>query len=239
MYKIQKLIMADVKNIKRDSLLILTILAPMLLTIFLRFTIPYINILLYSRFKFNLSNYYNIIMGMSIMLIPMIVGCMAGFILLEDKDENMLDYFSITPLGKKGYILYRLCSPITISIIFSLMLFFFSNLLQISFVRVLFVIVVASLEGPIITLIMGSFAENRVEGIAISKVIGVFFLLPILIHLINFDYKWIFAVFPTYWIIEMINNGRGSGSIFLLYILVGLLTHIIYLLVLKKRFEYS
>lgn len=236
MYRMKKLIIGDIKNITRDSLLIITILAPILLALFIKFFIPLVNSMLYERMGFKLSPYYNIIMGTAFMLIPMIIGCMAGFILLEDKDENVLSYFEITPLRKKGYLIYRLTSPIILSVFLSVFLFYFSNLIKISFIKVILIIVIASMEAPIITLILGSIAENRVEGLALSKLIGIFFALPIILSLVDIKYKWLLGFFPTYWIPKMLNGNLYSSLDFILYMMAAFSIHVIYIFVFGNKF---
>lgn len=49
----------------------------------------------------------------------MLLGILAEFIILDERDDHLLEYYAITPLQKSGYLGYRLLMPVIISFIFS------------------------------------------------------------------------------------------------------------------------
>ena len=97
MGKITALLKGDYKNISRDSILILVSIAPMLILLLLRFGLPLTSVLLLEKLSFDLSEYYPLIVSFMILLVPMMYGMITGFMILDERDENLLTYLSSRP----------------------------------------------------------------------------------------------------------------------------------------------
>lgn len=233
---IASLLKGDVKNVKRDIVLLAAIFAPILMALFLKFVVPVISLILLDKLSFDLSQYYPLIISVFLMLVPMLVGSMTGFILLEDKDEKMLMYYSVTPLGKVGYLFYRIISPIFISMLLSFFLVYFSGLISIGFAKLLFIILMASTETVLIALFLGAFGENRVDGLAMLKALGILMAVPVIDKLIYFKYNWALGIFPTYWVPKAIETSN-IAAYFSLTIILGIVVHGVYAYLLFLRFR--
>lgn len=230
------LVKGDIKNIKRDIILMAAIIGPIAMALLLRFAVPIASDLLLKQFGFKLTSYYPLIVGIALMLIPMLIGTMTGFLLLEDKDEKMLMYFSVTPLRKEGYLAYRILNPVILNMVLSLFLVYFSQLITINILKLVPVILMASTEAMLIALLLGAFGENRVDGLAMSKVQGVFFIVPVIDKLIYSKYNILFGVFPTYWVPKAIENS-GSNINYMIFITIGFVVHLVYVFILYNEFS--
>ena len=56
-----------------------------------------------------------------------------------------------------------------------------------------------ALITPIVTMVMASFAQNKVEGLAIFKVLNLGLLLPILGLFLTPPFNYFFGLIPVYW----------------------------------------
>lgn len=233
MNSILTLVKGDIKNIKRDLILFATIFGGFGMALFLRFVIPIVSKTLLEKVEFNLSPYYPLIIGVALLIIPMLIGVMTGFMLLENKEEGMFSYYSITPLGKEKYILYRLALPILLNLIISMFTLYFSNLIEIEIFKGTLLILMASLEGVILALVLVNFCQNRVDGLALSKVIGFFFIIPVIDRCIDFKFNFILGISPTYWVPKGIQ--LADSSKFYLIIILGFLIHILFAVILYRR----
>ena len=235
MSRIVTLLKGDIKNMKRDIVLGATIAAPIIMAFFLRFIVPFAVQILREKLAFDLTPFYPLLIGVFLMLVPLLTGCMTGFVLLEDKDEKMLMYYAITPLGREGYLKYRIISPMLVSTILSFFLVYFSNLISISFIKLVPIIFIASLEAVMIALFLGAFGENRVDGLALTKALGVLMVVPVVDKLVDFKFNWILGIFPTYWVPKAVQVS-GTTSDFILVIILGFLVHLLYVFLLYKKF---
>src|SRR5690554_6030134 len=118
----------DFKNIVRDPVLFIITLIPVFFVLLVRFGLPAARVLLLPYF--DLSEHYAFIMSFLIFMTPAMYGTVLGFVLLDERDENILTVISVTPLMKPGYIAYRLLSPAVISFIFSYSVIILSGLVK-------------------------------------------------------------------------------------------------------------
>ncbi|MBN1479598.1 ABC transporter permease [candidate division KSB1 bacterium] len=229
------LLKADVKNIRRDPMLVLSTFAPVLILLLLLVGFPALDQLLQDSLSFPITAHYAFACVFMLTLIPMLIGMVYGFILLDERDEGVLTYFMVTPLGKRGYLFMRLLAPVIFSFIIILL---FIGITRFDGVVIWWkhipLALITALQAPIVLLFLGGFAGNKVEGMAIAKGFGILFLaIPVDYF---FPAKWtlIAGLSPLFW------TARGflaqANDSVLLYILAALVMHAIVLLWLYKKF---
>lgn len=111
------------QQIRSDLMLFATCFTPILVGLLIKFGIP----LLEKGLRFSLSEYY-LIFDLFLSIMTPVLLCFAfAMITLEEIDDKVARYFSITPLGKFGYIFSRLGIPaILATVIAFVVLLFFS-----------------------------------------------------------------------------------------------------------------
>ena len=236
MKKYITLIKGDYKNIIRDPVLIATIVGPFMMGLFLKYAVPFLNQLLLEQMSFELRLYNELIMGMFIMLCPMLIGSMTGFMLLEDHEEGLLQYYATTPLSKSGFLTYRLVIPIILNIGLSYYLVYFPSLISVNILLIVPIILLASLQSIMISLLLVVVCENRVEGLAITKGLGILFIVPIIDHLFDFKLNFILGIFPTYWIPKLIEISNQMNH-FTIVLILGFLIYLLYIKLLLIQFH--
>lgn len=186
--------------IRRDPMLLLLTFAPFLAGAAFRFGLPLLQPVLMNAFAFDLAPWYPLADMLLLTLTPAMVGMLCGFLMLDERDEGVGEYYTITPLGGAGYIASRLALPVLWSIVIAPVLMLLFSLSHPDMLRVLCVAVAGGLFGAVNTLMLLCFAGNKVEGLAVSKMLGLT-MLPMLVPVITSS-PWglVAGVFPAYWL---------------------------------------
>jgi fluoroquinolone transport system permease protein len=188
MRKTLSLLSGDFRAIRRDATLLMSMLAPLIIAVIARIGLPLLSDILIDKLNFDLTEYYTLILSFVIVLIPFILGISSGLLLLDEKDENILTYITVTPMSREGYIFYKIISPMIVSAVSTLFAVIFIGIKEIDILKVIPVIIICSMEAPIIALVMVKFASNKIQGLVISKGIGFILLIPIAAYFIKI--KW-------------------------------------------------
>ncbi|WP_404443003.1 hypothetical protein LG307_13870 [Sutcliffiella horikoshii] len=227
-------IVSDFRLIKRDGILLVGILAPIFIAFLFRVGFSHVAEIAYQLAGLNLYNHLQLIMGVTLLMTPSMLGMMAGFMLLDDRDEGLLTYFAVTPLKRIGYIRYR----IMVTFILSLFLFYvvvsLSDLLELSWWVNFPLSILYALEAPIFALLLALFANNKVEGLALNKVLSVSIIVPIIAYFVPEGWEWLFMLVPTFWPVWTL---LFAGTFdFWLYLIGGMILHIMIILFLINMF---
>ena len=231
------LAITDTKNITRDSTLILLVAAPLAVFALLRFGIPFASTLLMNQFAFNLLPYYDIIVGFLILIPAMLFGILTGFLILDERDEDIIAYISITPLGKTGYLQYKLAMSCFGGGLFFFVLVYGTGLTTVPLVYAPGIALMVSLEAPLTALGLVAFAENKIEGLAYTKVLGIPILAPIPAYFIHSAWNYLLGVFPAYWVTKSFFAAQQHAWQYVPFLIIGIAVHLFYLYLLLKRFS--
>lgn len=235
MKKIIALSLGDFRNIRRDAVLAMSFLGPIILALVVKFIIPWIQQVVLIQSSYDLSQDFAFIMSFLILIIPMMIGMLTGFMILEERDEDLLTYFAVTPLTKTGYLFYRLISPVVVSLILSLGLLHLTSLIRLDLLKLLPVVLLAALEAPIIALFMTGFAQNKVEGLALGKISGLLPFAAFAAYFIKSNWQFLAGIFPSYWVSKAFLF-RNTDKYYWLYLILGFAVHLVYLKLLLTRF---
>lgn len=230
--------MADFKNITRDAMLFGAMLAPIALALFVKLSISYFSEDLNAMFSFSIEQHYPFIMSFVILLPPFMLGVMAGLMILEEMDDHILSYIAVTPVSKSSYLLYRLIVPMLLSTILTIFVIVYTGLVDFT-ISLLPVVLQAALLTPIIALFLASFANNKVEGLAIGKAIGIIVILPTVAYIVESNWLFVLGVFPTFWIAEGFIKSNEIALFSNIYVWIGFCVLGIYLYVLFKKFNHK
>jgi fluoroquinolone transport system permease protein len=209
----------DFKNIRRDPLLKWIIFTPLLQMLVIRWLIPWITGLLQEQVGFDLRPFYPLLMSFMAMVVPFILGVVIGFLLLDQRDDNTLTALQVTPLSLGGYLAYRVSAPTVAAFLSTILVVWGAGLVQLSLPELLVVSLSTALMAPIMALIFASFAENKVQGLALSKGSGVFMVPALIAYFVPGGWQYLFGIMPTYWPAKLfwtLAGGEPGAWIFLL-----------------------
>lgn len=239
MKKLIALSSADLKNIIRDSTLVLILFGTAAIFVVLRFAVPLANNLLLDKYSFDLTEYYPLIVIYMSMLPSLLFGMLTGFIILDERDEEIISFIAVTPLGKKGYFAYKILSSVVMSFVFFFINIYASGLVNIPLVYSIGLALLTALEAPIGAIFLAAFASNKVEGMALSKVLGMIYIAPFIAYFVKSDLQYFAGVLPTFWVTKAFFSVYYETGGYWLFVLAGLLIHLLFIFLLGKKFYNS
>lgn len=228
----------DLKNIRRDSLLIYLILVPWLLVLLVRLLLPEVTNWFVTEHGFDLIPYYPLVLSFFFILqIPFLSGLVFGFLLLDEKDERIFPALQVTPVSLKNYIIYRFIVAVTFTIIYVLATLAATGFMEYSLLpKVVPVALVAGLIAVLLILLLIVFANNKVEGLAITKAFGILLLGPLAAFFVESKGQALLGILPTYWPAKafwLISEGESAY----LQLFIGAIYLLALIVILLKRFE--
>lgn len=232
----------DLRNISRDSLLIYVLTLPWLIPVIFRLALPLLAVWLESSYQFNLQLYYPLVLSFSVVLqVPLIFGVVFGFLLLDEKDDGILAAIQVSPLSMYGYLRHRLLLTGLLTVLYvAVMLPATGMVTRALLFSLLPVILLAGLLGVGATLLIAVVANNKVEGFALMKAMGMLMLGPLAAFFVEGRWQLLLGIVPSYWMAKaywLVSAGQNAS----LYILAGLvyLLLIIYFLLRKFRRKHA
>ena len=74
-----------------------------------------------------------------------------------------------------------------------------------------------ALLAPLLALLVATFAQNKVEGLAQFKLYNFMLNLPVLIYFLPYEILHGLAVIPTYWTFRSVEALHADGNFWLFY----------------------
>ncbi len=220
------LALADLKNWFRDPLLVFVAVLPLGYAVFGRLVVPFVAELLAPTF--DIVPYYPLVLTMFMFIGPVTVGFVVGFFVLEERDQGVLAALWTTPLTGRGYLLYRGLSVTLVSFVLMVLTVPLIGLVTVPLSLLIPVALVGSLWSFGCALVLATFADNTVEGVAVSKFLGLTVMAPLVAAVaLPLPWRYVAGVLPPFWPIEafLLGLDGGSPTTVALYLAVGVVAH--------------
>jgi fluoroquinolone transport system permease protein len=223
----------DMRNIIRDRILLYSAFAfPIALVILCRLILPWI-----SDNVYDLTRYYSLLFMMFAIMFPMIFGFIIAFLIMDERDENLLTVLRVMPISRTSYLIYRMILMISLCFIFVFLFPVLSGLIDISFIDYLPVAVLFSIFAPVLALIVNNLASNKIQAFAIFKMLGSVFFLPLFSLFIAEDWRYILGIIPNFWTFMALDKILTTGNQDAAFLGVGFFYHIALLGILFYLFN--
>ena len=196
-----RLIAADAMNVSRDPMLIFATVLSVTPSIGLWLTRDLIDDSAFQAAGITeLSRY---IVPVALLLPAFLIGWVTGFLLLEDRDDGPLLAVDVTPVGKTGFLAYRLA--VTALLTAAITLGALQLLLpELDLWLKLLILVLIPADAALSAIVLLAVARNKVEGLALTKLINIASIVP-LIAIIPSPWRLLAGVVPTYWLGELLD----------------------------------
>ncbi|MDF2673018.1 MAG: hypothetical protein K0R09_1283 [Clostridiales bacterium] len=226
-----KLFKIGLQQTMRDGMLFALLPAPFLLGLFIKIVIPIADHLLQANLSFSLQPWYPLADAILIGLTPMFLGMVSAFIILDERDEGTGLYYQITPVEGYSYLLARIGLPMVWAFLCSVSATLLFGISHTPLLQIIFPSIISTFMGIVISMMTVSFAGNKVEGLAISKLSGISFLGLFAVWFAPTPYKYLGAILPSFWIGELVLNGSR-----IIVIIAGLVTCLFWVYLFTRRF---
>jgi fluoroquinolone transport system permease protein len=227
----------DLRTVRRDTLLVMVMIGPFGYAAALWF-LPALTGYLAQGWAFDLTPYHSLIISAFCVLgPPLLLGAVLALQLLDERDQNTLVALRVTPVPPAVYPAYRaaVIGVLTaVSVIASLAITgqVPGHVLAMSVP----IAVVAGLLAPLIGFTMSALGRNKVEALAVMRVVGlaVFTLPAIPFFIADSPWQLAFGILPPYWPVKAFWEAWEGNDAFWPYALGGLAYHAVLVLVLLR-----
>lgn len=193
----------DARRVWRDSLLGWMMAVPLATAVLMRFGVPALAAWLRGAHGFDLVPYYPVIGGYFIVvMVPVLLGYVIGFLLLDERDDATLQALAVTPLSPLGYLAYRALVPTVLSFALMMVSVPLAGLAQLDAGAVAILALSAAPLAPLFAFFLPAFARNKVQGFALAKFAGAAQMLPLLAFFIDGSWRGLFGIIPSFWSLE-------------------------------------
>ncbi len=226
----------DLKNVRRDPLLKWLPVIPLLLALSIRWGAPALTAFMLRRTGFNLEPWYPRIMGSFAIALPGMIGMVVGFLLLDERDDGVLDALLVTPISTRAYVGYRVATPLAAGFVMTMLTYPLCRLTPLPWTDVAAAALLGSFGAPFMALFLASFADNKVTGFALMKLMNAAQILPVLAYFVSMPTQLLAGIVPSYWPMKLVwlaAEGRPYG----LYLAVGLGVNVVAVGLLMRRFD--
>ncbi|WP_420630667.1 hypothetical protein [Candidatus Leptofilum sp.] len=227
----------DVRNVGRDEMLRWMVFIPLLLALLARFGWPWLVTELQAHAQFDLSPYVVMLMSYLVIGAPAVFGVVIGFLLLDERDEGSLIALQVTPLSLNNYMAYRLGMPVLLTVLLLIISLPLAGVTRFAFWELLLLGFVAAPLAPLLAIFMAAFANNKVQGFALMKGAGIFFVVPFAAYFIGGNWQWLFGLLPTYWPPKLYWMIEAGESGIWPVALVGFVYQLLWIFALNRRFN--
>lgn len=206
----------DARGIWRDPLLKWLVAFALALGLIVRFGLPALTGWLAETHGFDLVPYWPLVMSGIVMTLAQIAGTIVGFLLLDQRDDGTLTALSVTPLPPRGYLAYRLATPLAASVVLTVATMLIAGGHGLGFGALVVAAIGAAPLAPLFALYLAAFASNKVQGFALAKANGFLTLPPLLAWFVEPPHQYWFGLVPTYWPAKLYwqlsERGGGYGA---------------------------
>jgi fluoroquinolone transport system permease protein len=156
-------------------------------------------------------------------------------VVLSEADDSIARSLFVSPAGKTGYIISRLVFPAFISYGADIMLLLVFSLTSPDVVFLLFIPLVSCLLAITVSMLVITYAGNRVEGMALEKLSGALMLGLFIPFFVSGPAQYLFSILPSFWLARFILARSDPGQSVLCAI-AAVLTGAAWLAVLARRY---
>ena len=229
------LLAADLRNIRRDTLLRFLLAYPLVTGILLRYLIPFAEQGLRSTYDIR-PHYPLLVPFFGMITMPAMAGLVIGLLLLDERDEGTMTALQVTPLPMRAYLGYRMLLPTLWSIAAIFIMVPLMGIGSVGARSLLAIGVVGALLAPIFALIFIAFAANKVQGLALSKGISVLLSGPFIAWFVPAPWQYLFGIFPSYWPMKAYWAETAGGNMWP-WLAGGVVVAALYIVPLLMRFN--
>jgi fluoroquinolone transport system permease protein len=159
-----------------------------------------------------------------------------GFIMLDERDENVHTLLRILPLPKNFILKSRSVFIVFLGFIFSVFILIFNGLIHFKILVIITVSILFALIPLFLTFAITAFAKNKIEAATMYKGLNIVLFLPMIAFFVRGIWKYLFGIIPFFWTFNALCYA-DEPLIYLASFTVSVFTHAIFTIVLYKIYS--
>ena len=223
----------ELKNMIRDKMYAFFLVYPIIISVVSYFLIPYLK---------DINPLASDITFLALLLMnSFIFGVVTSFTLLDDQDDNVLLSLKITPISVRLYVLFKLLMSYVFGIISTLLILISVDYFtQTQLLDIIFILILAPIQGPILAMLIASISRNKVEGFVIMKLSGLILMVPIAALFLTDWKELLISIFPGFWTARLFSMQFMPLDYFLkesyIYFILGVCVNLLIFVLLFKLY---
>ncbi|MCD4712004.1 MAG: hypothetical protein K8R73_01860 [Clostridiales bacterium] len=229
-----RIMVSDLKMIMRDPIMALLFFVPLMIGIIFKLMIHFLLPLAleYVEFSLPLEPY---LLSMTLLMTPYMLGVVMGFMMLDDKDGNIIDLVLVTPYGRRGYLLNRIIFISIFTFLYSMVNDVILNLVDLNIFSLLYISILLSVFAASIGLLFFRIASDKIIGLTYAKILN-FVIIFVFADFIKAEwFLYVAGLFPTFWITRLITDPGVVEN----YIISGIVVLVWFLILYKSGMGYK
>ncbi|MGB3779636.1 MAG: hypothetical protein WA960_14845 [Tunicatimonas sp.] len=197
----------DFRMVFRDPMLRIFLFMPLLVLALVIWVVP----LLFAAYP-AARDYDYVILMLAGMQTSTMFGFINGFVFLEEKDEQVFSALRVLPVSAGMLVGVRMLLGFAIAALVNVALLRLTPWVEVGWGQTLLLATQYALLAPLLALLVATFAQNKVEGLAQFKLYNFMLNLPALIYFLPNSFLHALAVIPTYWTFRSVEALHGGGD---------------------------
>lgn len=132
-------------------------------------------------------------------VVPLLVGTLLGFMLLDEKDNRTLTAIRVTPVSLTGYLMWRALAAWLLSMLAVILTLPLSGLTSLNAAGTILTAAAGAPLAASFGLILATVAGNKIQGFAVVKLVLVALLLPCVSLILGGFWEWATVWLPSWW----------------------------------------
>lgn len=192
-----------------DAMLAALVFVPFLMGMVFRFGVPMLEGYLRGRLgrAAILTPYYAIFDLLLSIMTPIMFTAAGAMVILDEADLGLAKAIAVTPVGRSGYLVSHIYVPALLATVYCAVVTLVFRLSDMSTLQLILLAICSGVLSVTVALMISTLAKNKVEGLAYSKLSGLFVLgLPVALF-IPAPFQYISAFLPTFWMTKLTMGG--------------------------------
>lgn len=214
----------DARLIWRDAFLFGMVFYMLLFAVVLRFGLPALAEYLAQNPEtpFDLSPFYPPLIAYVVTYASsMVAGMIIGFVMIDEGDQHTLVALLVTPMPLMHFILYRIFVPVGLGATIALLSFYVINLALLPLWQMVLISIGTGLTGALMMLVLSVFSDNKVQGFALIKGVGMGGMLILGSWFVEMPLHYLFGLFPPYWVAKAYWLALANDPTWFLHLVIG------------------
>lgn len=154
-------------------------------------------------------------------------GMIYGFLFLEEKEDRVWEAIRVLPVTTARLVASRLLVGVAVSTLVNWALIHRGGIVDLPAWREWPLALLFSLSAPLLALLLGVLAGNRIEGLAQMKIWNLVLIVPALIYFVPHPLAHLTALSPTYWAFRSLEAAAQATGSWWTFLSIGFLVHIL------------
>lgn len=221
MYLLFKIVKNDLKLIFRDKSLMVIFIVPIAIILICRLGFSQL-----AEIVPKLPDYYWLIVASLTMVNAATPSYLFGFIMLDERDENVHIMLRILPVHENFILKSRVVFMIFMGYLFSALILLFNGLIHFHYYQIITISLLFALIPIVSTFAITAFAKNKIEAVTLYKALNILLFIPVIAFFVDGGLKMLFEIIPFFWIFETVRLANLNLQIIISFLL-ALITNII------------